>query len=371
VTELDNRPKVAVVLAGAVAKGAFEAGALEVLSELPVHVVRIVAASSGALNAVVYGAGVRGGTEVATARLLSELWLDDASLCKVLSAGWGNLRNAGVSNGEKLRALMRDHVHVGTGTKHHVELRIMLTPLLGRTARIGKAPHLEFDATTFEALQKFDGSAYDTAPAREELFTAAVASAAFPLVFRHVDIERSASGQPNHVDLGPCVDGGTTNNAPIGEAIADLRNEITAVIVIAPTVEHATMPGTPDGFRDVLGRVVDMLINERLFRDLRKAEEVNAELTSLDALVASNDLTPTQLDRVRQAIGWRDQRVIPIIRIRPTDSLEGNPFSGFLCRELREQYVSAGRKRAKTVLSDTEVLRAITGQRRSTPPMPL
>ncbi len=54
------RPRaVAVILAGAVTKGAFEAGALEVIAARGVAVQRIVAASSGAFSAVAYAAGVR------------------------------------------------------------------------------------------------------------------------------------------------------------------------------------------------------------------------------------------------------------------------------------------------------------------------
>ncbi len=47
-----------LVLAGAVAKGAFEIGAAQVLAQRPYGITRIAATSSGALNAAILGAGL-------------------------------------------------------------------------------------------------------------------------------------------------------------------------------------------------------------------------------------------------------------------------------------------------------------------------
>src|SRR5215468_7254604 len=49
---------IAVVLAGAVAKGAFEAGAIRALADADVQVLRVIGASSGALNGTVLAASV-------------------------------------------------------------------------------------------------------------------------------------------------------------------------------------------------------------------------------------------------------------------------------------------------------------------------
>ena len=96
--------KTALILAGAVAKGAFEAGALAVLSqhaaEIPIS--RIVAASSGALNAAIYATGVRAGRELDVGERLADLWQHDADWHHVLKVSPRALvgrRGSGVRTG--------------------------------------------------------------------------------------------------------------------------------------------------------------------------------------------------------------------------------------------------------------------------------
>lgn len=67
----------AILLSGAVAKGAFGAGALRVLVRAPgLDVRRIVAASSGALNAAYLAGALAAGTERTSLDGLANLWLD-------------------------------------------------------------------------------------------------------------------------------------------------------------------------------------------------------------------------------------------------------------------------------------------------------
>jgi hypothetical protein len=123
-------------------------------------------------------------------------------------------------------------------------------------------------------------------------------------------------------------------------------------VLIAPTVADVA-PGQfarAHGF-DLLGHVSDMLINERLYRDLLMADEVNRSLAALDALVTNGTLTAAQLEHVKRAIDWSGRRQLTIVPIRPTEPLPGNSFSAFLKPALRTQYIEAGRKRAREVLS--------------------
>src|SRR5579871_3038739 len=92
-----TRNDVALVLAGGVAKGAFEAGALEVITRSKVQIRRIVAASSGALNAAVLGAAVRAGQASAGAERLSSLWDANASWMQFAGIDWrGILAGQGI-----------------------------------------------------------------------------------------------------------------------------------------------------------------------------------------------------------------------------------------------------------------------------------
>lgn len=69
----------AIVFAGASVKGAFSAGALSVLTEpdvkarLGLDFVRLVGASSGALNAAYFAGAIRAGEEALAGRRLANL----------------------------------------------------------------------------------------------------------------------------------------------------------------------------------------------------------------------------------------------------------------------------------------------------------
>ena len=67
----------ALVLPGAVARGAYEAGVIEVLAEQDTRIDRIVATSSGALNGLAYAVGIRSGTEKEIAARLIASWVED------------------------------------------------------------------------------------------------------------------------------------------------------------------------------------------------------------------------------------------------------------------------------------------------------
>ena len=75
--------ETAVVLAGGVAKGAFEADALDVLADAGVAISQVVGASSGALNATLLAAGIRAGRVRDATRRLMELWREDAGWMQV------------------------------------------------------------------------------------------------------------------------------------------------------------------------------------------------------------------------------------------------------------------------------------------------
>jgi len=104
----DRRRAVAVILAGAVARGAFEAGALQVLAAADVRVARIVAASSGALNGVAYATAVRARRERAGAAELVELWRDRATWTEIVHLDWRELlHREAISDLTKVRTILR------------------------------------------------------------------------------------------------------------------------------------------------------------------------------------------------------------------------------------------------------------------------
>jgi NTE family protein len=327
--------QVAIVFAGGVARGAFEAGAIDVLVRRGIPIRQVVGTSSGALNATMIAAAVRAGRESdATARLL-KLWRDEADWMEVFHI---TLREAfegrGLSDSKKILQLMREEVpRIATAAINPVGLRIVVGALQGVMSSIDGVP-----ATTFEGVLPFEGEDFDHEDGRERIYTAAAASAAFPLVFNPVEVP----------GLGQCVDGGVVNDTPVRLATEGGADRVIVITPYPAIYRRATIPRGVD----FAAHLVDALIHERLFRDLRDSAHTNATLARLEALQADGTLTLGQLAAVQRALGARP---LEIIAIRPTKELRGNPFAGFLHRDLREEYIKAGETAATEMLAAVEL----------------
>jgi NTE family protein len=175
---------------------------------------------------------------------------------------------------------------------------------------------------------------FDDESRREAIYNAAVASAAFPIVFAPVDMP----------GLGPCYDGGVVNDTPVRLA-AEAGAE--RVIVIAPYPTLTSHGKLPTGINLVM-HLVDILIHERLYRDLHEAARLNEAVSQLMALVDAKQLTIGQLQKVLAIV---NAKPIEMITIRPENDLPGNTFAGFLDRNLRSQYVAAGQAAAERTLA--------------------
>jgi len=327
------RSRTALVLAGAVTKGAFEAGALAAAHERGLRFSRVVGASSGAINGACWASAIRAGREDEAAKALPNFWLNRANLGTLDVSLGGIFRERGFSTGDKIAALLEEAVASWfSGVQHPSSLRVVITPLGGADGKIGAAP-----ATTYQRVLSFDDEDFDTRERRAEVFRAATASAAFPGAFVPVELP----------GIGDCVDGGTVNNTPIKEAITG--EEIDRIVVITTHPLVTALPHEHFGGLALVGRIGDILINERLFRDLKEAETVNGVLQSLDGLRADGTLDAAQLDKVKRAIGLETARRLEIIQVRPREELAGNSFSGFFSRKLRQAYIDAGRAAAEDV----------------------
>ena len=328
----------AIVIGGAVAKGAFAAGALAELTRrlhaenVPIR--RLVGTSSGALNATMLAAGARMGDAVGAATRLVDLWEEKANVWHVFEpdlSSW--LHRRGASGTHRIVDLLRKEVPIrGAAPAHDVSLRIVVTPLAGVGA----------SRTTFEHVERFDGPGLDDPGARDRIFQAAAASAAFPFAFGPVTL----------ADVGPCVDGGIVNNTPIGEAI-DQDPRIDVVYVIAgdpPNMSITAKAAAALGGTDLVLRLVEMLIDERLTRDLAEARAVNAWVDALTRLEAKGDLASGVRDEVVRGLypkrNPRAFRRVDLVEIRPGEPLEGNSFEAFFRPGLRHRYVEAGRAAA-------------------------
>jgi predicted acylesterase/phospholipase RssA len=329
----------ALILSGGVAKGAFDAGVLSVLlgaegkAGASVEVRSVVAASSGALNGAFAAAVLHAGTEEEEIARLASLWLDDASFGRVFEPTFaGILGLRGASGEDKVLNILRSGIHPAPGVRT-IELRLVVANLAGSVEQVGGAP-----ATTFETVLAFDGSTFESAAGLEAMFRAVTASAAFPGAFVPVPLEIDGR-------TVMCVDGGAVNNTPLGYAL-EHPQEIDRVFVISPQPRvDGQVPEDLSG-SGLVSHLAEMLIEERLYRDLRGAYAMNEALVRLATVVPDDALRA----KVLEAVGWGGRRPIDIVELRPQEDLPGGMFDGFFSRELRETYVRSGEDAARTWL---------------------
>ena len=329
----------ALVLAGALVKGAFTAGALSVLSEpetksrIGLDVARIVGTSSGGLNGTYYAAAIRSGDEAAAARRLVQLWLEDATLFGTFDLNLRDIAGTlGLSTESKIAEVLRKHIAPASG-RNPIELRLVVTNADGEPIEVDG-----HDATTFEHVVDCPGADFDTVEGLELVFQAATASAALPGVFAPVALQVGDR-------TVRALDGGLVDNTPLGHALRGAPG-IERVFVIAPFPRIRNEPPDLHGL-ELASHVFDVVVEERLVRDLRRVAEVNGVIARLAAVLPD----PAQRAAVYEALGWAGRHPVQIVEIRPEGELPGDSFSGFVSRKLRQTYVQAGADAARRALA--------------------
>ena len=314
---------VGLVLSGAVAQGAFEAGVLASLAARAPRISRIAGTSSGALNAVVAAAGVATGRLDLAATVLKKLWLDDGSwqhIADVPLADWLHLR--GIFNTKRLRELVRkaigDVVTGFSGKPAPLMLTLVTTNLDALPRTVGARPLPTYEQPiTFGAEEIVDPDSWHV------IANAAAASATFPGLF-----------SPTRIDGAQCIDGGAVNNTPISYVL-DASDVDTVVIV---TTESPTVPKDGSlGGTALLARVASALIHERIACDVRAAQKANGRY---EAVARALEGAPVETrDRVLEALAYRP---IALYLVQPETALPGDAFSGFSRRDQRSAYLLAG-----------------------------
>jgi NTE family protein len=332
---------IAVIITGAVAKGPFHAGALSVLAERALPVASVVGTSAGALNAAVFAAGVATGRVKHAARVAQEVWLDHGSWSDIVSPSLGELLHGQVPfDAKRIRQMLSEALsHVidaavpnDQAPRPDVHFRLVATDLLGHLKN-EEGPD-EPAQTTFERSFAFTGADFTSSIGRAQILDCATASATFPVLFA-----------PSKVDGRPYIDGGAVNNAPVSYAIEPVS---TRRIVVVSGQPAEMDPPSSLSLVGLLPHVVEILINERLFRDLRAARKTNRKLAAVERALSHPSVPDEVRAQVRSALDWQP---LDILEIRPLSSLEGNAFAGFGSAELRRAYFDEGKRRAEAILT--------------------
>jgi predicted acylesterase/phospholipase RssA len=297
-----------LIIAGASAKGPYAAGALSVLARCRDFDVRcVLGASSGALNAAVYAAGLRVGEADVAADNLCALWRNQAK--------WFNI----LTHCQRV-AIVRNALlpFVGKPPQREVSLSIPLASLQGSLDKYG---HMRF-----EKNYAFETTAFETVDGINEIAEVCILSSTIPLVF-----------PPRKFRSEQFWDGGIVDDTPIGNALK-CHPAIDHMLVVTPDSNFSD-PRRRYGWFS-LSRLLEMVIEERLARDLTEAQSFNDELLALcRAGVDLNKLGPE--------IRWK---LLQFVEIRPERELRGNLATGFFSAAVRDEYVTTGHDTAKKVL---------------------
>jgi predicted acylesterase/phospholipase RssA/deferrochelatase/peroxidase EfeB len=310
-----GKRKCALILAGAAGKGPFAAGALSLLTKHlnELDVVCVVGTSSGALNGAVFAAGLRAGREQEAADLLEALWKEKANLLHILTP---KSRQNIVKEALKK---FKDYPEV-----RPVNLRIAMTSLDGIVELVRRRRHY----TTYEKIATFQGADFETDRGIETISRHAIASAAIPFAFAPVKVNGTSY-----------IDGGVVDNAPIGWVLRQ-DPEIEHLLVVTSDPRISPPPRWISPFP--VAQFFNIVVRERLTRDLSEAYSFNRDLSMLRALGAD-------MKRVRRDLHWRD---LDITEIRPEGTTPGNSLSGFFSKSQRYRNWSDGRDAAARALEE-------------------
>jgi len=237
----------ALVLAGGGSKGSWQAGVLKALAHHPEYHsgFHFVAGTSvGALNAAAVAMNTKHDFPE-SAKLLEEIWHSKLNIWKLkfppyISGLWSN--SLGTNKG--LKDLLNVYIDCEHIARSNVTLNITAVNL-----QSGK-------------VRRFDGK-------DPLLVEGLLASSCFPIAF-----------PPQEIEGELYTDGGVRDVAPLGEAIKSGATEIVVVLCSDPdALEHAPLSADRlNRVYKVAMQVVEIMAAEVLMNDIRKCNEVNAEL---------------------------------------------------------------------------------------------
>lgn len=334
--------KVAVVLSGGGAKGAYEAGALKsiVRSTQDIHI--MTGASIGAINAAVFAWEYEKTNDMfAAAEKVKSTWSELDGLFK-LSAwsivlkvirSWFDTRSpvnfpAFVDNTlirEKVKDLIPPHVKISDIKR--IELAINATCLTsGKTVSFTR-----------------DNDAY--------LYEAVLASSCIPLIFETQVIKE-----------GYYVDGGIFNNTPLRDALIAQATDVI-VVELKPRTKDLYFETIHDlapfgNVYQVGSRMIEMITDKIMYEDLKNARRINDIIDVVQALERAGENREI-IDNLKNSIGYQRngqvKRHVNFHEIAPSKRLVPPGTLGFENKSAIEEIIRLGERDAEEQLVDLRI----------------
>lgn len=384
--------KIALVLSGGAAKGAYEVGALLALAEMGIKPSVIVGISAGAINGTVTAqllAQDRFDREGVEASLV-KTWMELGDLRKVYRAAIrendGSLQSLArrldldpfekkfipklsgdlvevfrllkrgqfvsfLSSGY-LRQLLREQLQPMEQVIHPCLLAIGTSNLLGET--IIKGGDILLRYSHYQTFRWQEQTPEEWHKFNQLLQDFVVASSSFPFIFPPQTMQL-----PGHERPGMYLDGGLIASSPIGQAIRLDRDVDRVIVVMSATVINE--PQVPPGnIYEIISRVFNILGGGFLTHNYLNVQKINRQVILLSQVLEKgpdgNYLRHPKNEMMCLAAGFasladfEQRRVVEIIPVSPETPLEGDLFTAFLHREMRAGYIAQGYADAKRAL---------------------
>ncbi|MEB3329641.1 MAG: patatin-like phospholipase family protein, partial [Candidatus Sericytochromatia bacterium] len=181
-----------------------------------------------------------------------------------------------------------------------------------------------------------------------------MASSSFPLAFSPMRL--TLPGASSH---GLFIDGGMTDNAPIGKAIK-LDPEVDTILVVMATTLVPPPETEPDNITRVFNRMAEILAGKFIINNYHQVLKTNRQIQALQRLMERTPEGAIRHSAYNQelaiAAGFRDledflgRRVVRLIPLTPSTPLAGDLFAGFQDRRLMQSYIDLGLADGRSVL---------------------
>ncbi|MEB3300128.1 MAG: patatin-like phospholipase family protein [Candidatus Sericytochromatia bacterium] len=395
--------KVALVLTGGVAKGAYEAGVIQALAERQVIPDVIVGISAGAINgtfaasAIAYGnfrpevvaedlcwlwehkvnarnlydGGHRAqDVDVAhrsLASLFGRLGIDPLRRQYLPRIGWDTLVAfeklvrgdfSSLISHDFLQSLLDSRLFPVPDVVREVTLSVVTTNLQGATVMTaGDDIDARFSHYEDFRWRKMSRAEWDEFIPR--LSDRILASSSFPFVFPPRRIDHEDGAHRLHVD------GGMMDCAPVGRAIRMDPEVDTVLVSLGSTIlgEDLEMEAS---LPNMIARVMTIMAGRFIIANYRKVIRVNRQLEALAPFLERDNRGKARRTRKNEelckAAGFRglddflSRRVVRLIPISPPGGLTGGVFDGFFKPALLREYIAQGYKDTLAALPEDDPL---------------
>lgn len=331
--------KVAVVLSGGGAKGAYEAGALSSIVRRTQEIHVMTGASIGAINAAVFAWEYeKTGDMLHAAKTVKATWAELGNLFTI--SGW---RIAG----QMVRSVVRTRSPFRfPSLVDNTRIRRRLQELIPEHVKISDINRIELaiNATCLTTGRTISFTRNNDA----YLYDAVLASSSIPLVF-----------DARLIEGGYYVDGGVFNNTPLRDAIEAQATDVFVVELKPKTkglyLEEIQTPVRFDNVYEVGSRLLELIADKIMYEDLKNARKVNEIIDVILALEATGG-DRRVIENLKKSIGYekngRVKRHINFYEIAPSKRLEPPGTLGFDNKDAIAEIIRLGEYDTEEQLAD-------------------